>query len=85
MILQEIDYLSLASRISDVGSVFQVWNAEADTGANTQFILGDSSNYNYHAGTEIITYFLVMLHLVFITVQIILTQFLIILGMFIDP
>ena len=46
-----LDYLSLASRISDVGSVFQVWNAEADTGANTQFILGDSSNYNYHAGT----------------------------------
>ena len=45
------DYLSLTSRISDVRSVFQVWNAEADTGANTQFILGDSSNYNYHTGT----------------------------------
>jgi hypothetical protein len=44
------DYLSLASRISDVRSVFQVWNAETNTGVNTQFILGDTGSYNYHTG-----------------------------------
>ena len=46
------DNFELATGLTNVRSVFQVWNAEQNFGANTQFILGSQNNYNYHAGTS---------------------------------
>lgn len=43
------DYFSLNARITNSQNVYIVANAEINTGGNTQFLLGDSSNYAYHS------------------------------------
>jgi viroplasmin and RNaseH domain-containing protein len=45
------DNFDLATTLTDVRSVFQVWNAEQNFGANTQFILGSNNRYDYHSGS----------------------------------
>ena len=45
------DYLSLTTRLVNVGSAFLIYNAEISSGTNTQLLLGDTSSYNYHAGS----------------------------------
>lgn len=47
-----LDSFTLNSSLTDVGSVFQVCNFEQISGGSTQFILGDSAQYNYHSGGE---------------------------------
>ena len=45
------DNLSLATRLTGVISVFEVLKLESDiTTNNTSFLLGDSTNYDYHVG-----------------------------------
>jgi len=45
------DNLDMATRLTGVVSVFEVLQIVFDiTGTNTSFILGDSTNYDYHAG-----------------------------------
>ena len=43
------DNFDLAINLNNVRSVFQVWNAEQNFGANTQFILGSTNQYDYHS------------------------------------
>ena len=44
------DNFSLATTLTDVRSVFQVWNAEFNSGSFNQFILGRNNGYDYHSG-----------------------------------
>jgi len=45
--------LNIGTRITDVTSVFEVLKIDSDaTTANTNFLLGDSTLYDYHAGSQ---------------------------------
>jgi hypothetical protein len=52
------DSFDLATNLTNVHSVFQVWNAEQNFGANTQFILGSNNRYDYHAGVSATSFIL---------------------------